>query len=77
MPASDIHPARFFDVREISSEYRLNCPVHGQVNFTVQFNQDFNRTYCQDCFEVEVAKMSRKVVFNPNGGPLPQAGRVL
>lgn len=73
---SDTVPARFMDLREISSDWRLTCPTHGNVQMIVVFNDDIkNRSYCQACFEVEVAKLSRKVTFNANGGPEPAAAK--
>lgn len=74
MPLSDTVPARFMDLRERSSDWKLNCPTHGDVNMIILFNGDFkNRAYCQDCFEVEVARLSKKVTFRANGGPEPEA----
>lgn len=69
MPATDTTPMEAFDLRTISSDYRLNCGVHGQVNMALRFNGDWNRLYCQDCFEVEVAKLSRKVTLDTGAGP--------
>lgn len=71
MPITDKMPCEFFDLRTYSSDYTLTCPVHGQVYMTLQFNGQWNRTYCQDCFEDEVAKQSKKTVLNTNGGPPP------
>lgn len=71
---SDTTPARFMDLRERSSDWTLTCPTHGNVKMVIVFNDDIeNRSYCQACFEAEVAKLSKKVTFNKNGGPEPTA----
>lgn len=74
---ADTVPARFMDLREISSDWRLKCPVHNYVTMVIVFNDDIkNRSYCQACWEIDsVAKASRKVTFEANGGPEPAAAR--
>lgn len=74
---SDAVPARFMDLREISSDWRLSCPTHGNVTMIIVFNDDIkNRSYCQACWETDsVAKVSKKVTFNANGGPEPAVAR--
>jgi len=73
---ADTVPARFMDLREISSDWRLSCPTHGNVTMVIVFNDDLlNRAYCQQCFEDDIAKTTKKTVFNANGGPQPAAAR--
>lgn len=70
---ADTVPAQFLDLRTISSDWTLNCPVHGNVTMAIVFNNDIaNRSYCQQCWEEQsVSKVSKKVTFNTNGGPQP------
>jgi len=72
---ADSVPAQFFDLASISSDWRLVCPTHGSVQMVIVFNNDItNRSYCQACWEIDsVAKASKKVTFNANGGPQPSA----
>lgn len=73
---ADAVPARFMDLREISSDWRLTCSVHGSVTMIIVFNDDIkNRSFCQACFETDVVRSSKKVTFNANGGPEPAAAR--
>lgn len=68
----DTIPARFMDLRERSSDWRLTCPVHGNVTMVLVFNDDIkNRSFCQACFELDIVRSSRKTTFNANGGPEP------
>lgn len=71
---ADTAPAQFLDLATLSSDWRLNCQTHGSVTMVIVFNNDIqNRCYCQACWETDVAKSSKKVTFNANGGPLPSA----
>lgn len=72
---ADVVPAQFFDLRTISSDWNLNCAVHGNVTMVIVFNNDLvNRCYCQACWEEQsVSKISRKVTFSQGGGPAPAA----
>jgi hypothetical protein len=73
---ADVVPARFMDLREISSDWRLNCSLHGNVTMVIVFNDDIkNRAYCQACFETDLLRGSRKTTFDANGGPEPAAVR--
>ena len=51
MPLSDEQKPSFIDKREMSSEITLTCSTHGAVNMGVQFNGDWGRIFCADCFE--------------------------
>lgn len=74
MATTDTVPARFMDLRERSSDWKLDCTVHGAVTMILVFNEDIaNRSFCQQCFEDGMAKLSKKVTFNANGGPMPAA----
>lgn len=68
----DNAPARFMDLREMSSDWRLTCALHGNVTMIVVFNGDIkDRAYCQACFEIDLLRGARKTTFNANGGPEP------
>ena len=70
---ADNAPARFMDLREISSDWRLNCSVHGDVTMVIVFNNDIkNRSFCQACWEQDVVRASKKLTFRTNGGPEPE-----
>lgn len=69
MPATDNMAPQYLDLRHYSSDWRMTCPIHGNVYIVKQYNGDWARTYCADCVEAEDAKTSRKVALDPNGGP--------
>jgi hypothetical protein len=71
---ADTVPAQFLDLASISSDWRLTCSVHGNVQMVIVFNNDIlNRCYCQACWETDVVRSSKKVTFTANGGPQPSA----
>lgn len=74
MPATDAIPMQAVDVRASSSDWVMICPVHGTVKMAVQFNGDWGRTYCQDCFEDALAGLAAKVVVTAKpGAPDPES----
>ena len=70
---ADSVPAKFLDLATISSDWMLNCAVHGNVQMVIVFNNDLvNRSYCQQCWEESsVSKVSKKVTFVQGAGPAP------
>jgi hypothetical protein len=66
-------PVQFLDLRALSSDWTETCPVHGNVNGIIVFNNDLvDGAYCQQCLEVLMASSVSKLTFNANGGPLPE-----
>lgn len=61
------------DVRAFSSDWTMACPVHGPIVMAIQFGGDWERTYCQTCFEAHVASVAHKVSVTANpGAPEPE-----
>lgn len=65
-------PVQFLDLKAMSSDWRLSCPVHGDVSGAIVFSGDLvNHAYCQLCLETVLATSVSKLTFAANGGPEP------
>lgn len=73
MPLTDTVPVLGVDLRNTSSDWLMTCPTHGAIRMGVQFNGEWARTFCQDCFEESVAASCGRVTVDPNGGPPPSS----
>lgn len=71
MPLTDASAMQIIDLRNISSDWSLICPVHGGVYTAIQFNADWDRTYCQDCFEASLPTLAEKLTLDTGDGPDP------
>jgi hypothetical protein len=61
------------DLRDSSSDWRMSCPVHGEILMALQFGGDWSRTFCQDCFEASVANVAKLVTVSASpGAPSPE-----
>lgn len=62
---------QFFNLKDASSDWRLNCPKHGNVTDVILKDGDVKNGLCQLCWFEDVARGIPKCTFNANGGPEP------
>lgn len=72
MPMTDTVPMQGVDVRGTSSDWLMTCPTHGTIRMGIQFNGEWARTYCGECFEEWIPSICELVTIDPNGGPPPE-----